>query len=105
MEGIPYALVIRSLMYVQTCTKLDINFVAGMLGMHQSNLGLDHCKTMKKVLRYLQGKNNYMFTYKNFNYLEMFGYLDSDFATYGYYKNPHYDICSFKLEEKSYERI
>ena len=53
MEGIPYALVVRSLMYIQTCTKLEINFVPRMLGMHQSNLGLDHCKTMKKVLRYL----------------------------------------------------
>jgi len=105
MEGIPYTLVIRSLMYVQASIKLDINFVVGMLGMHQSNLGLDHCKTMKKVLRYLQGKNDYMFTYKKFNYLEMFGYIDSDFTTYGYKKNPHYDICSFKLEDKSSKRM
>ena len=32
MESIPYASVVRSLMYVQTCTWLDISFFIGMLG-------------------------------------------------------------------------
>ena len=32
MESIPYALVVGSLMYVQTCTRPDINFAIGMLG-------------------------------------------------------------------------
>ena len=32
MKKIPYASVVRSLMYAQVCTRLDIAFVVGMLG-------------------------------------------------------------------------
>jgi hypothetical protein len=46
--------IIESLMYAQTCTKLNINFDIGMLSMYQSDLGLDHWKVINKVMRYLQ---------------------------------------------------
>ncbi|XP_052724118.1 secreted RxLR effector protein 161-like [Vigna angularis] len=92
MENIPYASVVGSLMYAQTCTRPDISFAVGMLGRYQSNPGMDHWKAAKKVLRYLQGTKNHMFTYKRSNHLEVIGYTDSDFAgciytrksTYGY---------------------
>jgi len=42
MESIPYASVVGSLMYAQTCTRSDISFVVGMLGRYQSNPGMDH---------------------------------------------------------------
>jgi len=32
MENIPYAFVVGSLMYVQTCTRPDISFAVDMLG-------------------------------------------------------------------------
>jgi len=80
MENIPYASIFRSLMYAQTCTRLDISFVVGMLGRYQSNPGLDHWKAAKKVLRYLQGTKNHMLTYKRSDHLEVIGYTDSDFA-------------------------
>ena len=54
MENIPYASIVWSLMYAQTCTRPDISFAVGMLGRYQSNLGLDHWKAAKKVLRYLR---------------------------------------------------
>jgi len=54
MENIPYASVVGSLMYAQTCTRPDISFAVGMLGRYQSNPGLKHWKAAKKVLRYLQ---------------------------------------------------
>jgi len=53
MESIPYASIVGSLMYAQTCTRPGISFVVGMLGRYQSNPGLDHWKAAKKVLRYL----------------------------------------------------
>lgn len=53
MEHIPYASIVGSSMYTQTCTRSDISFAVRMLGRYQSNLGLDHWKTVKKVLRYL----------------------------------------------------
>jgi len=42
MENIPYAYVVGSLMYAQTCTWPDISFAVGMLGRYQSNPGLEH---------------------------------------------------------------
>ncbi|KAA0041540.1 Retrovirus-related Pol polyprotein from transposon TNT 1-94 [Cucumis melo var. makuwa] len=51
-----------------------------MLGKYQSNPGMDHWKAAKKVLRYLQGTKDYMFTYKRSDHLEVIGYSDSDFA-------------------------
>jgi len=32
MEDIPYASIVGSLIYAQTCTRIDISFVVGMLG-------------------------------------------------------------------------
>ena len=62
MEDIPYASVVGSLMYAQTCTRPYICFAVDMLGKYQSNLGLEHWKTTKKVLRYLQGTKSHMLT-------------------------------------------
>lgn len=42
IESIPYASIVGSLMCAQTCTRPDITFVIGMLGMYQSNPRLDH---------------------------------------------------------------
>ncbi|XP_050941537.1 secreted RxLR effector protein 161-like [Cucumis melo] len=80
METIPYASIVGSLLYAQTCTRPDISFAVGMLGRYQSNLGMDHWKAAKKVLRYLQGTKDYMLTYKRSDHLEVIGYSDSDFA-------------------------
>jgi len=53
MKNIPYASVVGSLMYAQTCTRPDIIFAVGMLGRYQSNPGPEHWKAAKKVLRCL----------------------------------------------------
>ena len=42
MKNIPYASLVGSLMYAQVCTKPDISYVVGVLGLYQSNLGIDH---------------------------------------------------------------
>ncbi|KAL5551390.1 hypothetical protein UlMin_001566 [Ulmus minor] len=69
MEGIPYASIIGSLMYAQTCTRPNISFAVGMLGMK------DH-----------------ILTYRRSSHLEVIGYSDSDYvgcvdarkSTFGY---------------------
>ena len=79
-------------MYAQTCTRPDISFVVGMLGRFQSNPGFDHWTAAKKVMRYLQGTKDLMFTYKHSDQFEIVGYSDSDFmgcidsmkSTFGY---------------------
>lgn len=55
-------------------------FVTGMLDRFQSNPGLDHWKSSKKALRYLQDTKDYMLTYKRPKNLEVVGYSDADLA-------------------------
>jgi hypothetical protein len=80
MESIPYASVVGSLMYASTCTRSDISSAVGMLGRYQSNPGINHWKSAKKILRYLQGTKEYMLTYRRLNHLEVLGYSGSDYA-------------------------
>ena len=42
MEQIPYASIVGSLMYAQTCTRPDISFTVGILARYQSNSGVDY---------------------------------------------------------------
>lgn len=74
MESVPYAYVVRSLLYAQTCTRPNISFAIGMVGQYQNNHRLDHWKARKKVFRYLQGTNDYMLTYRRSNHLEVVDY-------------------------------
>ncbi|XP_070044951.1 secreted RxLR effector protein 161-like [Nicotiana tomentosiformis] len=78
MKDIPYASLVGSLMYAQVCTRTYIAFAVGLLGRYQSNLGLDHWKAGKRVLRYFQGTKDYKLTYKYSDSLEVIGYSDSD---------------------------
>ena len=80
MENIPYASIVGSSMYAQTCTRPNISFAVGMLGRYQSNPGLDHWKAAKKVLRYLQGMKDHVLTYKRSDHLEVIGCTNSNFA-------------------------
>ncbi|XP_075078492.1 secreted RxLR effector protein 161-like [Nicotiana tabacum] len=82
MKGTPYASLVGSLMYAQVCTRPDIVFAVGMFCRYQSNLGLDHWKAGKKVLRYLQGTKDFKLTYKYSDSLEVIGYSDSDLGGY-----------------------
>jgi hypothetical protein len=80
MKSIPYASVVGSLMYAQVSTRPDISLAVGMLGRYQSNLGLEHWKATKRVMKYLQGTKGYSLTFKHTDRLEVFGYTDLDFA-------------------------
>lgn len=108
MERIPYASVVGSLMYAQTCTRLDISFAVGMLDRFQSNSRVDHWKAAKKVMKYLQGTKDYMLTFRRSDNLEVIGYSDSDFAgcvdsrksTFGYL----FLLCGAAISWKSAKR-
>ncbi|RVW77698.1 Retrovirus-related Pol polyprotein from transposon TNT 1-94 [Vitis vinifera] len=45
-----------------------------------SNLGSQHLKAAKKVLRYLQGTKDLMLTYRRTNKLDVVGFCDADFV-------------------------
>lgn len=59
MASISYASVVDSLMYAKVSTRLDITFAVEVPGRYQNNLGTEHCKDARKVLRYLRGNKNY----------------------------------------------
>jgi len=80
IKNILYASAVGSLMYAQVCTRSDITFVVGMLRRYQSNLGLDHLRATKIVMRYLQGTKDYMLMYRRAYNLEIIGYSESDFT-------------------------
>jgi len=80
MESIPYASVVGNLMYIQTCTRSGISFVIRLLSHYKSNLGMDHWKAAKKILKYLQGTKDHMLIYRRTDNLEVIGYSDSDYA-------------------------
>ena len=71
MSHIPYASVIESLIYVQTCMRPNISLAVGMLGRYQSNPSIDHWKTANKVMRYLQDTKDLMLTYRHKDHLEV----------------------------------
>ena len=64
MQKIAYASVVGSLVYAQVCTRLDIAYIVGVLGIYLSNPGMDHWKAAKRVMRYLKRTKYYMLTYK-----------------------------------------
>ena len=62
------------------CTRPDLAFVTGLLGIYQSNLGIKHWRLVKKVLRYLQGTKCLMLMYRRSDSIHIEGYIDSDYA-------------------------
>ena len=80
IQDIPYASMIGSLLYAQTCTHPDISFAVSMLGRYQSNPGMVHWKAAKKVMRYLQWTKEHMLTYKKSDHLEVIGYSGLNFV-------------------------
>ena len=53
MKRTPYTLAVRSVMYAQVCTRLDITYIIGMLNRYLSSPRMDHWKAIKRVIRYL----------------------------------------------------
>ena len=80
MKAVPYASAVGSLQYTQVCTRPDLAFVTGILGIYQSTPGQAHWIMVKKTLRYVQGTKGLMLTYRRFDTLEIERYLDADFA-------------------------
>ena len=67
-------------MYAQVCTRLDIAFVAGVLGRYLSDPGQSYWKAAKKVLRYFQGTKDLRLTYRRTDTLKVPSFSDSNYA-------------------------
>ncbi|RVW18930.1 Retrovirus-related Pol polyprotein from transposon TNT 1-94 [Vitis vinifera] len=81
IKNIPYVSTVGILMYAQVCTRPAIAFVVGMLGRYQSNLGINHWKVAKKVMR-SSGDQRLQLMYRRTDNLEVISYFDSDYVGY-----------------------
>ena len=54
MATIPYASTMGSIVYVMLCTKPNIAYVVSVTSRYQSNLGDEHWKVAKGILKYLR---------------------------------------------------
>ena len=75
MKAVPYSSVVGSLIYAQVCTHPDIVFIVCVLDRYFSDPGQSQWKTVKKVLRYLQGTKDLMLTYRHINILTLLKWL------------------------------
>ena len=84
---------------LQVCTRPDLAFVIGILGIYQSNPGQAHWIMVKKALRYVQGTKGLMLTYRKSDSLEIEGYSDADFAGTSMTEIPRPVMCSHSQGE------
>jgi hypothetical protein len=84
MKLIPYASVVESIMFFPLCRHPNLAFIIRLLVKFQSNQGLKHWQTTKKVLCYMQQTKHYMLVYKRTDNLEVIDYSYANFAGRAY---------------------
>lgn len=77
MKAILYASLVGSLMFDKVYTRHDVTFVVSVLNKYLSDIGQNHWKAAKRVLRYLQGNKDLMLIYRCTYTLEVVGFSDS----------------------------
>ena len=78
MKVIPYASAIGSIMYAMLCTRPDVCLTISLAGRYQSNPGVDHCTSVKNILK----RTKHMFLiYASDKELIVNGYVDASFDT------------------------
>jgi hypothetical protein len=73
----PYSSVVGSLMYVMVYTSPDISHAVGVVRMYMNNIGKEHWKEVKWILRYLIGTSMHALCFGGSN-IVLQGYVDSD---------------------------
>ena len=64
MAKVSYASIIGNLMYVMVYTRSDITHTVGVVSKYISNLGTQHWKAVKWILRYLRGTTKYALCFR-----------------------------------------
>lgn len=77
---IPYREAIGSLMYAAVMTRVDIAHAVCKASRHVESPTNQDWMAVKRIFRYLKGKENYALEYKKTNNREMTVYCDADFA-------------------------
>ena len=80
ISQLEYSRIIGSIMYVMNCTRLDIAYSVSKLSRYTSNPGVDHWKTIIRVLRYLRYTQNYGLHYTRYPAV-LEGYCDANWIS------------------------
>ena len=78
MSSIPYTSTVGSIMYAMLCTRPDVAYALGIVSRFQTDLGEDHWKAVKNILKYLRRTKDIFLIYDGFN-LKLEGYTNSNF--------------------------
>lgn len=91
IKGVPYSLVVGSLMYAMVCTHLDIAHAMGVVRKFMSNPNKTHWQVIQWILRYLKGRFGHVLCFggndtqlQDYVDLDMAGDLDKHRSTTGY---------------------
>ncbi len=79
-ENVPFRQVIGSLMYLMIGSRPDLAFVIGKLSQHSESPSKFHWIALKRVLRYINGTNDYGILYNGTEPLVTKGFSDADWA-------------------------
>ena len=63
MTKVPYASVVRSLIYAMVCTRPYIGYVVRVVSRYIRNPGREHWATIKWILQYLKGNSSVCFRF------------------------------------------
>ena len=80
MSRVSYTSAVGSIMYVMTCTRLDVVYSLGVVSRYQSDLGENHWKVIKIILKYLRNTKGQWFVYGETD-LRLVGFTDSSFQS------------------------
>ena len=78
MGFIFYTSAIGSIMYAMQCTKPDVAYALGIISRFQTDLGEDHWKAVKNILKYLRKTRDIFLIYGDSD-LKLKGYTNSSF--------------------------
>ena len=79
MAKVPYSSALGSLMYAMICTRLDIEYVVGVVNRYMSNPDKKHWEAMKGIMRYLNGTRKLCICFGR-NEACVVGYTDVDYV-------------------------
>ena len=68
-------------MYTMLCTRPDVCLAISIAGRYQSNPGVEHCTTVKNILKYLKRTKDMFLVYGGDKELIINGYVDASFDT------------------------
>ena len=81
MSRIPYASIIKNLIYSILCTRSDIMLAVSVTSRYQMNLGEEHWIAMKNILKYLRRTKDLFLIFEGGSESQIEGYTYSDFMS------------------------